>query len=321
MNKRIKKKHVAKQNKDLMTSTLKYLKTLGLHPFNIEYPKGYFFSENRYPYEIMHFQLREIPEFLFGVWYKTFELEQYKETSIALEMLKEVPNKEILELEEPTKKAKLPIIFGERLCVLDKFKPSRTEWTPMYDKFVYGDSEFKMSDYWSTLQTLTAFVKTPWDYIPYETEKEYKETLEKDKLEKRYRKEVLQTVCSKVEEKFKEFEIPFGILSKEKYWCHQNLYLIFDENKSQEQIEKKFNKMYNFINFDLNELVKDIITSLKYEDYVYSYQDEFNWHLNKYWLIPKDELEKTKSMNFMELNKEFDNMNLNGSKFIRLSGE
>ena len=105
MNKRIKKKHVAKQNKDLMTSTLKYLKTLGLHPFNIEYPKGYFFFENRYPYEIMHFQLREIPEFLFGVWYKTFELEQYKETSIALEMLKEVPNKEILELEEPTKKA------------------------------------------------------------------------------------------------------------------------------------------------------------------------------------------------------------------------
>lgn len=159
MNKRIKKKHVAKQNKDMMNSTLKYLKTLGLHPFNVEYPRGYFFSENQYPYEIMHFQLREIPEFLFGVWYKTFELEQYKETSIALEMLKEVPNKEILELEEPTKKAKLPIIFGERLCILDKFKPSRTEWTPMYDKFVYGDSEFKMSDYWSTLQTLTEFVK------------------------------------------------------------------------------------------------------------------------------------------------------------------
>ena len=301
MNKRIKKKHVAKQNKDLMNSTLKYLKTLGLHPFNIEYPQGYFFFENRYPYEIMHFQLREIPEFLFGVWYKTFELEQYKE--------------------ESTKNAKLPIIFGERLCILDKFKPSRAEWSPMYDKFIYRDSEFKMSDYWSTLQTLTEFVKTPWDYIPYETEKEYKETLEKDKLEKRYRKEVLQAVCTKAEEKFKEFEIPFSILSQDPYWCHQNLYLIFDENESQEKIENKFDKMYDFINFDLNDLVKDIITSLKYKDYVYSYQDEFNWHLNKYWLIPKDELEKTKSMNFMELNKEFDNMNLNGSNFIRLNGE
>lgn len=79
--------------------------------------------------------------------------------------------------------------------------------------------------------------------------------------------------------------------------------------------------MYNFINFDLNDLLKDITTSLKYEDYVYSYHDEFNWHLNKYWLISKDKLEKTKSMNFMELNKEFDNMNLNGSNFIRFSGE
>lgn len=47
MNKRIKRKHAGKQNKDMMDSTLKYLKTLGLTPFNVEYPKGYFVFENK----------------------------------------------------------------------------------------------------------------------------------------------------------------------------------------------------------------------------------------------------------------------------------
>lgn len=67
MNKRIKRKLATKENKNMMDSTLKYLKTLGLTPFNIEYPKGYFVFENKNFYEMMHFQLKELPEFLFGV--------------------------------------------------------------------------------------------------------------------------------------------------------------------------------------------------------------------------------------------------------------
>ena len=68
MNKRIKRKHATKENKNLMDSTLKYLKTLGLTPFNISYPDGYFVFENKNPYEIMHFQLKEKPRvFVWGL--------------------------------------------------------------------------------------------------------------------------------------------------------------------------------------------------------------------------------------------------------------
>lgn len=149
MNKRIKRKHIAKQNKDMMNSTLKYLKTLGLTPFNVEYPKGYFVFENKNPYEMMHFQLKENPEFLFGVWYKEFNLKN--------------SNRVI----------KLPLIFGERLSILDKFKPSRAEWSPLYNNYFDKDLEFEISDFWSTLRLLPEFVKTPWNYIPYETEEEF----------------------------------------------------------------------------------------------------------------------------------------------------
>ena len=45
MNKRIKQKHATHENKNIMDNTLKYLKTLGLTPFNIEFPKGYFVFE------------------------------------------------------------------------------------------------------------------------------------------------------------------------------------------------------------------------------------------------------------------------------------
>ena len=137
MNKRIKRKHATKENKNMMDSTLEYLKTLGLTLFNVEYPKGYFVFENENPYEMMHFQLKENPEFLFGVWYKE------------------------INLKNPSRVVKLPVIFGERLCILDKFKPSRAEWSPLYNNYIDKDLEFELSDYWSTLQLLPDFVKTP----------------------------------------------------------------------------------------------------------------------------------------------------------------
>ena len=53
MNKRIKRKHATKENKNMMDSTLKYLKHLGLTPFNIEYPNGYFVFENKNSYDAL----------------------------------------------------------------------------------------------------------------------------------------------------------------------------------------------------------------------------------------------------------------------------
>lgn len=281
----------------MMGSILKYLKTLGLTPFNVEYPKGYFVFENKYSHEMMHFQLKENPEFLFGVWYKE------------------------VNLRNPTRVVKLPVIFGERLCILDKFKPSRAEWSPLYNNYIDKNMEFGTSDYWSTLQLLPDFVKTPWNYIPYETEEEYKQLLEDKKLEKQYTEEVLQVLYTKVEEKLKELKIPRGILVQDSYWSHKNLYVFFENGADTEVIEDKLSQLYDFLNFDLDKLVVEVAESLNCLDYISIYSKEFAWHSNYYWLASKEELENFESMSFMELNKHFNDLNLKGSNFVRLIGE
>lgn len=297
MNKRIKRKHAAKENKNMMDSTLKYLKTLGLTPFNVTYPDGYFVFENKNPYEMMHFQLKENQEFLFGVWYKEFNLKN------------------------PNRVVKLPVIFGERLSILDKFKPSRAEWSPLYNNYLDKDVEFELSDFWSTLRLLPEFVKTPWNYIPYESEEEFQKLENYFELESKYIEEVLKALYTKVEHKLKELNIPLGILSKDNYWSHKNLYLIFEEGTQQEQIGLAFEGLYNFVQFDLGGEVEDVIHSLKCRDYVNGYEYDFNWHLEYYWTVSKETLKKAKSMNFMELNKAFKEMKLKGSNFTRLIGD
>ena len=296
MNKRIKRKHATKENKNMMDGTLKYLKHLGLTPFNIEYPKGYFVFENKNPYEIMHFQLKESPEFLFGVWYKE------------------------VNLRTPTRVVKLPVIFGERLCILDKFKPSRAEWSPLYNDYIDKNMEFGTSDYWSTLQLLPDFVKSPWNYIPYETEEDYKKLLEDKKLEEKYTEEVLQVLYTKVEEKLKDLQIPCGILVQDSYWSHKNLYVFFENGTDKDIIEDKFSQVYDFVNFDLDKLVVEVAESLNYLDFISIYSKKFAWHSNYYWLARKEELENFESMSFMELNKNFNDLNLKGSNFVRLIG-
>ena len=296
MNKRIKRKHAGKQNKDMMDSTLKYLKTLGLTPFNIEYPKGYFVFENKNPYEMMHFQLKENPEFLFGVWYKEFNLKN------------------------PNRVVKLPLIFGERLSILDKFKPSRAEWSPLYNNYLDKDKEFELSDYWFTLRLLPDFVKVPWNYIPYETEEEFQKLREYFTLKAKYTEEVSQLLYKKVEEKLKELNIPLGILSSDSVWSHKNLYLIFENGAPQEQIDSSFEKLGEFVQFDLTDVVKELSRLAPYTEYVSIYSSEFNWHLNYYWFSTKETIEKAKTMSFMGLNKQFNDLNLKGSNFVRLIG-
>lgn len=297
MNKRIKRKHAAKENKNMMDSTLKYLKILGLTPFNVTYPDGYFVFENKNPYEMMHFQLKENQEFLFGVWYKEFNLKN------------------------PNRVVKLPVIFGERLSILDKFKPSRAEWSPLYNNYLDKDVEFELSDFWSTLRLLPEFVKTPWNYIPYESEEEFQKLENYFELESKYIEEVLKALYTKVEHKLKELNIPLGILSKDNYWSHKNLYLIFEVGTPQEQIDLAFESLDKFVQFDLDDEVKELTKSLNCTEYVNGYEYDFKWHLDYYWTASKETLKKAKSMNFMELNKAFKEMNLKGSNFTRLIGD
>lgn len=302
MNKRIKRKHATKENKNMMDSTLKYLKMLGLTPFNVEYPKGYSVFENKHSYEMMHFQLKELPDFLFGVWYKEVNLYESPNSETVLEVVK------------------LPVIFGERLCILDKFKPSRAGWSPLYNQYIEKGQRFELTEYFSTLRSLQDFVKAPWDYIPYETEEEYKKLLEDKKLEKRYTDEVLQVLYTKVEEKLKELSIPRGILVPDSYWSHKNLYVFFENGADTEVIEDKLSQLYDFLNFDLDKLVVEVAESLNCLDYISIYSKEFAWHSNYYWLASKEELENFKAISFMELNKHFNDLNLSSSNFVRLIG-
>lgn len=297
MNKRIKRKHATKENKNMMESTLTYLKTLGLTPYDIEYPDSYCLFMNEHSHEMMEFKLKELPNFLFGVWYKD------------------------LYLKHPDRTVKLPIIFGERLSILDKFKPSRAEWSPLYNNYIDKNLEYDLSEYWSTLRLLPDFVKAPWRYIPYESEEEFQKLENYFELEAKYIEEVLKSLYTKVEHKLKELNIPLGILAKDNYWSHKNLYLIFEEGTQQEQIDLAFEGLYNFVQFDLGGEVEDVIHSLKCRDYVNGYEYVFNWHLDYYWIAKKETLKKAKSMNFMEMNKEFKEMNLKGSNFTRLIGE
>lgn len=303
MNKRIKRKLATKENKNMMDSTLKYLKTLGLTPFNIEYPKGYFVFENKNSYEMMHFQLKELPEFLFGVWYKEVTLYESPNGETVIDVVK------------------LPVIFGERLFILDKFKPSRAEWSPLYNQYIDKGQSFELTEYFSTLRSLKDFVKTPWDYIPYETEEEYKQLLEDKKLEKQYTEEVLKVLYTKLEDKMKELNIPRGILVKDSYWSHTTLYVFFEVGTEKEVIEGKLNGLYEYINFDIDKDVVKVAESLNCLDYISIYSKSFDWHSDYYWLASKEEIENFKSLSFMELNKYFNVLNLKGSNFVRLIGD
>lgn len=246
---------------------------------------------------MMHFQLKENPQFLFGVWYKEFNLKN------------------------PDRVVKLPLIFGERLSVLDKFKPSRAEWSPLYNNYLDKDLEFELSDYWSTLRLLPDFVKTPWNYIPYETEDEYKQLLEDKKLEKQYTEEVLKVLYTNLEDKMRELNIPRGILVKDSYWSHTNLYVFFEVGTEKEVIEEKLNGLYEYINFDIDKDVVKVAESLNCLDYISIYSKSFDWHSDYYWLASKEEIENFESLSFMELNKHFNNLNLKSSNFVRLIGE
>lgn len=150
MNKRIKKKResivnraIGLTNKQLMDGVLEKLQSHGLTPHKIEFPTGYFLFMNQTDYEIMHFQLKELPEFLFGVWNKklTFDNDETK---------------------------RVPFIFGERECLLDKFKPSRAEWSPLYNTTHFvKEQEEQLKDFWSVVEMLPKLVHTPWELTGY----------------------------------------------------------------------------------------------------------------------------------------------------------
>ncbi len=56
-------------NKRIMKDTLRRIRKTGLHPINIRYPDRYFIIQNENKYCMMYFDLIELPDFQFAVWY------------------------------------------------------------------------------------------------------------------------------------------------------------------------------------------------------------------------------------------------------------
>ena len=301
MNKRIKKKHesivnraIGLTNKQLMDGVLEKLRALGLTPINVTFPSGYFLFMNQTDYEIMHFKLKELPEFLFGVW-----------------------NKELTFDNDETKK--VPFIFGERECFLDKFKPSRAEWSPLYNKtYFVKEREEQLKDFWSVVEKLPKLVHTPWE-LTGDSKEEYEKDMKTFEVREQQTKEVLAEAYKRMVAFMKSHKVEFGVLYSDGFWSGDNLYAFVDEAVA-DYLEVD-DKLSDYFAFDFEKNVKDIIWELGVSDHVSAYQEEFNIHFRGVYSVDKDLLERSKKMTRTELNNAYERLDIRTSNFVRLISE
>lgn len=302
MNKRIKKKQqsivnkvIGLENKQLMNGVLDKLRSHGLTPHKIEFPAGYFLFMNKTPYEIMHFELKELPEFYFGVWF----------TEIC------VDNKDGFEIV-----IRAPFIFGERKCMLDKFKPSRTEWSPLYNTtYFVKEQEEQLQDFWSVVETLPKLIHTPWE-LTEDSKEEYEKDIETFKNREQQTKKVLAEVYKRMVTFMKSHKVEFSVLYSDGFWSGDNLYAFVDEAVA-DYLEVD-DKLSDYFALDFKKDVKDIILKLGVSDHVSPYQEEFTIHFRGVYSVDKDLLERSKKMTRTELNNAYERLDIRTSNFVRL---
>ena len=301
MNNRIKKKResivnraIGLTNKQLMDGVLEKLRALGLTPINVTFPSGYFLFMNQTDYEIMHFKLKELPEFLFGVW-----------------------NKELTFDNDETKK--VPFVFGERECFLDKFKPSRAEWSPLYNKtYFVKEREEQLKDFWSVVEMLPKLVHTPWE-LTGDSKEEYEKDMKIFEVREQQTKEVLAEAYKRMVAFMKSHKVEFGVLYSDGFWSGDNLYAFVDEAVA-DYLEVD-DKLSDYFALDFEKDVKDIIWELGVSDHVSAYQEEFNIHFRGVYSVDKDLLERSKKMTRTELNNAYERLDIRTSNFVRLISE
>lgn len=302
MNKRIKKKHesivnraIGLTNKRLMDGVLDKLRNYGLTPHKIEFPAGYFLFMNKTPYEIMHFEVKELPEFYFGVWNKEIVVD----TKDGVEII-----------------SRIPFIFGERKCMLDKFKPSRTEWSPLYNTtYFVKEREEQLKDFWSVVETLPKLVHTPWE-LTGDSKEEYEKDMKTFEVREQQTKEVLAEAYKRMVAFMKSHKVEFGVLYSDGFWSGDNLYVFVDEALA-DYLEVD-DKLSDYFAFDFEKEVKDIIWELGVSDHVSPYQEEFNIHFRGVYSVDKDLLERSKKMTRTELNNAYERLDIRTSNFVRL---
>lgn len=302
MNKRIKKKHesivnraIGLTNKQLMDGVLEKLRALGLTPINVTFPSGYFLFMNQTDYEIMHFKLKELPEFLFGVW-----------------------NKELTFDNDETKK--VPFVFGERECFLDKFKPSRAEWSPLYnDEHIGNSQEEQLQAFWKIVDELSELAKAPWKMTEDE-EEEYLKTIKFYKEQEVKTKIVLEQLYEKLKSIMKLHQVGLMFITPEQFFLGNNVYVVIDDSLDI-NIEELEDKLYNYFSFDFDKDLENIIDKLGFSKAVSTHQDCFILRFRKVLLANKETLKRSETMSRTELNKTYAALDLYSSNFVRLISE
>lgn len=306
MNKRIKKKResivnraIGLTNKQLMDGVLEKLRSHGLTPHKIEFPAGYFLFMNKTGYEIMHFELKELPEFYFGVWNREIVVD----TKDGVEII-----------------SRIPFIFGERKCMLDKFKPSRAEWSPLYnDEYIRDGKGEQLQAFWKVVDELPELVKTPWKMTD-DDEQEYLKTLKFYEEQEVKTKIVLDKLYAKLKSIMKFHQVGLMFITPEQFFLGNDVYVVIDDALDI-NIEELEDKLYNYFSFDFNKDLEEIISELGFSEAVSTYQDCFILRFNKVFLANKETLKRSETMSRTELNKTYATLDLYSSNFVRLISE
>lgn len=303
MNKRIKKKQqsivnkaIGLENKQLMNGVLDKLRSHGLTPHKIEFPAGYFLFENKTPYEIMHFELKELPEFYFGVWNRTISLDDKDGSEII---------------------SRIPFIFGERKVILDKFKPSRAEWSPLYNTtYFVKEQEEQLKDFWSVVETFPKIVHAPWELIK-ESKEGYEEIMKAYELRSQKTKLVLSEVYKRLATVLKSYQVGLGLLFPDSFFYEANLYAVIDKDTKIDAL-KVSDKIFDYFAYEFEKDLIDIIKKLGVSNHVSHYQEDFAICFRGVYSASKDTLERSKTMSRTELNKIYNSLDIRTSNFVRL---
>ena len=191
-----------KLHKRIMKDTLKRIRKTGLRPINITYPDGYFVFQNEHQYSMMHFELMELPDFQFAVW--------YVQMCIGDEWLW------------------TPTIFAERKWLMDKFKPSRAEWSPLYNNYVQYNKHVPWEVFWDTIAQLPELIKTPWVMVG-ETKEEYEEMVHARERKFAHIAAVKKRITDRMVKVMEDHNIPLMIIDY-KPLCWDTIYFLVTDN-------------------------------------------------------------------------------------------
>lgn len=253
---------------------------------------------NKTGYEIMHFELKELPEFYFGVWNREISVDDKDGSEIV---------------------SRIPFIFGERKFMLDKFKPSQTEWSPLYNTtYFVKEREEQLQDFWSVVEVLPKLVHTPWE-LTGDSKEKYEKVIETFKTREQQTKEVLTEAYKHMATLMKSHKVDFGVLYPDEFCRGNSLYAFVnqDDEAVVDYLEVD-DKLSDYFAFDFIKDVEDIILKLGVLEYVSAYQEEFDIRFRGVYSVDKDLLEQTKKMTRTELNNAYERLDIWTSNFVRL---